>query len=1024
MRKSRTSFIILVFAIFSCLVFSQKTDKYTSLYDGYFRGEELYTNLQYGAARKEFRSFINLCNNYNDPLYQKALYYEGLSGLELYNSDAIDLLMNYNRIYPENIHRSFINFKIGNSFFQDETYDDAQLWLSKLNVGDIDSSLQEEFYFKLGYSALQNEDFEAAINAFRENLKGSSQYVPPSKYFFGHLCYERGSYQLALEQFLALEKNTNYCGIVPYYIVQIYHKQGNYDAVIEYAPTVLACKLINHEKDVNHIIGNAYYNKRLYSDALSYLFKYAKKSRLSRHDAYQIGYAMFETKAYEGAINYLDQVVRVDDSLGQIAMYKIAECYQLSDQLLPARSAFENASQMSAIPKIKEDALYNFAVISFAVDINPYDESVRAFENYLSEYPSSSRKEDVYQYLINAYSSTSNYKKAIASLKKLPKLDTRLKRVYQTLSYNYGVELFQKRLYNSSIAAFAAVNDHPIDSELAALSRYWIADAYYRQDKMQEAIANYKLFISAPASNAIPEKIDAYYNMAYAYKELDSDSRASENFRIYLQSNPKNTRKEVDACFRVADIFYLDKENALAIEFYEKALAYNTLLNDKALYYVAKAYGYSGEGGVKIAKLKEILTAYPTSKYTMNATYELANTYSSIGNNDEALLYYDNLIVDFPNSPFLTQAKIGKANCYLKKWQYEKAELAYLKVLSEHENENDVCEIAAKGLVDVYTAQQKPQKAAQVVERYSCINYTDDEKENLFYTPALQAYLDTSYLEAIEKFQVYLGSFSENGQYVAETYYYLGTSYLAVNDTLNGIENYKRFLDATSNAYSEAAARRVANHYYKKKDYLNALEYYQRLELLATTPSAQFISRFGIMRASYFTDDYQKSKMYAALVLEATELDDTQQAEANYAYGISAFRQEQYEEALIPLKWLVDNTTTFMGSEAKYTMAYIHYIQDDLNTAGIEIQELLKMKPSYDYWIAKSLILKSKIFIKQKDYVQAEQNLKSVKEHYPVKDDGIIEEANLLWQDIILLKEAEENKEEESPETKIEINEE
>ena len=1024
MRKDRTLFILVVIATLPFLVLSQKTDKYTSLYDGYFRGEELYANLQYGAAKKEFRSFINLCDNYNDPLYQKAMYYEGLSGLELYNSDAIDLLMNYNRIYPENIHRRFINFKIGNSYFQDETYDDAQLWFSKLTAGDIDSSYKEEFYFKLGYAALQNEDLESAINAFRENLKGGSQYAPPSKYFFAHLCYERGSFQLALEQFLDLEKNTDYCGIVPYYIVQIYHKQHNYDAVIDYAPTVLSCKLINHEKDVNHIIGNAYYNKRMYSDALSYLLKYAKKSRLTRDDAYQIGYALFETKAYEKAIAYLDQVVRVDDSLGQISMYKIAECYQLSEQLLPARSAFDNASQMSAIPKIKEDALYNFAVISFAVDINPYDESVRAFENYLSEYPNSSRKEDVYQYLINAYSSTSNYKKAIESLNQLPKLDARLKRVYQTLSFNRGVELFQKRLYNSSIAAFAAVNDHPIDFELTALSRYWIADAYYRQDKMQEAIANYKLFIAAPASNAIPEKIDAYYNMAYAYKELGSDTRASENFRIYLQSNPSNSRKEVDACFRIADIFYLSKENALAIEFYEKALSYNSSLNDKALYYVAKTYGYSGKGSIKIEKLKEILSAYPASKYSMNATYELANTYSSIGNNDEALLYYDNLIVDFPNSPFLTQAKIGKANCYLKKWQYDKAELAYLNVLSEHENENDVCEIAAKGLVDVYTAQQKPQKAAQVVDRYGCINYSDDEKENLFYTPALQAYLDTSYLEAIEKFKVYLGSFSENGQYIAETYYYLGTSYLAVNDTLNGIENYERFLDATSNSYSEAAARRVSNHYYAEKDYPNALKYYERLEQLATTPSTQFTSRFGIMRASYFIEDYQKSKVYAALVLEAPVLDDAQRAEANYAYGISAFRQDQYEEALVPLQWLVDHTTTFMGSEAKYTMAYIHYIQDDLNTANIEIQELLKMKPSYDYWIAKSLILKSRIFVKQKDYVQAEQNLKSVKEHYPIKDDGIIEEANRLWEEIIILKEAEENKEEESPETKIEINEE
>ena len=178
------------------------------------------------------------------------------------------------------------------------------------------------------------------------------------------------------------------------------------------------------------------------------------------------------------------------------------------------------------------------------------------------------------------------------------------------------------------------------------------------------------------------------------------------------------------------------------------------------------------------------------------------------------------------------------------------------------------------------------------------------------------------------------------------------------------------------------------------------------------------------MRATYFTEDYQKSKAYAALVLEAPVLDDAQRAEANYAYGISAFRLDQYQEALVPLKWLVEHTTTFMGSEAKYTMAYIHYIQDDLNTASIEIQELLKMKPSYDYWIAKALILKSKIFVKQKDYVQAEQNLKSIKEHYPITDDGIIEEANLLWAEIIALKEAEENKEEESPETKIEINEE
>ena len=77
-----------------------------------------------------------------------------------------------------------------------------------------------------------------------------------------------------------------------------------------------------------------------------------------------------------------------------------------------------------------------------------------------------------------------------------------------------------------------------------------------------------------------------------------------------------------------------------------------------------------------------------------------------------------------------------------------------------------------------------------------------------------------------------------------------------------------------------------------------------------------------------FHGDYQKSKVYAALVLEAPVSDDAQQAEANYAYGISAFRLDQHQEALVSLKWLVNNTTTFMAQKPKYTMAYIHHLQE------------------------------------------------------------------------------------------------
>ena len=81
------------------------------------------------------------------------------------------------------------------------------------------------------------------------------------------------------------------------------------------------------------------------------------------------------------------------------------------------------------------------------------------------------------------------------------------------------------------------------------------------------------------------------------------------------------------------------------------------------------------------------------------------------------------------------------------------------------------------------------------------------------------------------------------------------------------------------------------------------------------------------------------------------------------------------------------------------------------------------MKPSYDFWIAKGLILKSKILVEEEDLVQAEQNLKAVIEHYPIADDGILQEAEELMETIETLKNTTPESTEGENETKIEIDE-
>jgi tetratricopeptide (TPR) repeat protein len=206
-------------------------------------------------------------------------------------------------------------------------------------------------------------------------------------------------------------------------------------------------------------------------------------------------------------------------------MYQIGEAYLSLDKLLPARSAFERASEMKALPVIQEDALYNFAVISFKVDINPYDESVRAFENYLNRYPNSSRKKDVYQYLVNVYTNTSNFAKALESLDNLPTKDARLKKVYQSVAFNYGVEMFQKNNLKGALDAFNLVDRYPIDPQMVALSKYWIADIYFRNNEIQKSLSTYREFLGSPASNSLKEKVKKQIKKILEFPEIGKPMR-------------------------------------------------------------------------------------------------------------------------------------------------------------------------------------------------------------------------------------------------------------------------------------------------------------------------------------------------------------------------------------------------------------------------------------------------------------------------------------------------------------------
>jgi len=1002
--------ILLVYLLFSCSsLWGQTSDKYNSVYAPFYRAEELFLKEQYGAARKEFHDFTVGFQQKNDPLYVKALYYEGLSALDLQQNDGVKLLEDFNKNYPESIYKNLIFFRLGKYFYQKKKYDEVIYWFEKLPAVDVEIDDKEEFYFKMGYAYFEQNKMVQARSTFHEVKDSPSQYGPPSLYYYSHIAYLFGSYQTALDGFDTLKTNPKFSSIAPYYIAQIYYLQGRYNEVTELAPVLSDSINLANEKDINLLIGDAFFRIGKYDEAVPYLENYNAKTQTTRSEDYELAYCYYQSKAYENAIRFFDKTIRVQDTLAQIASYQIGECYLLLNKPVPARNAFELAATMSFKSDVQEDALYQFAVLSYKLDLNPYDEAVVAMERYLKEYPNSLRKNEIYQYLVNCYTTTNNYGKALTSLDKIPNKDIRLKSVYQLICFNAGVEQYQKADYDEAIRLFGLVDKYPIDPTLSGKAKFWSGDASYQKKMYRAAIQQYRAFLISSGIADTKLKVDAYYNIGYANLMLRDTMEAIESFKLFTQqSSLMNKTKLADAFMRIGDGYYSTRQNESAVQAYKSAVALKSGYEDQGLFYMGKTYGYMDKGDDKISVLLDIVNNYPRSKYVQISMQEIAATHKGQAQYNQSLKYYEQIITDYPNALIVKDAMVEIADIYFKKQEYARAELEYKKVLRLFSNDRMICEAGGKGLLDVYRALKQPEKLQAIIDQYSCANLGSDDQEELFYTPAYELYRDSSFALAIPQIQKYLDRYP-TGKYNAEMKIYLGNCYERTGDEPQAIRIYQEALEGPNNGFTEFVALKVSKYLYNGGKYSEALSYYRKLEEVSSQPDVIYNARLGIMRSSFLIESWLDAATYADKILKSAQLNNTIRLEGEYARGMSLYRLEDFGGALDPLIWISKNTTTIMGAEAKYTIAELYYKQNEYEKADKEVRAIQKMKPNYNYWVAKALLLETRILMIKPDLVQAEQTLKSVMDNYPVSSDGILDDADILWAELMILKNPDKN---------------
>jgi tetratricopeptide (TPR) repeat protein len=984
---------------------AQMTAKYTNEFVVFQRAQDLFEKEQYGAARQEFRAYIDNCSQKNDPTYIKALYYEAMSALELQQNDAVPMMEDFIRNYPENIFQSTIYCKLGLYYYNKKDFKTTVFWFSKLEKKDIPSNLRDEFYFKLGYAHFQLKKFTDARNAFYEVKGSKSQYGSPSLYYYSHISYQDKSFQTALDGFLKLKSENKYANIVPYYICQIYYQQGKYEEVTQFASTLTDSVSKANQRQVNQIIGDSYYKIGKYDEAAVYLENYTKSQKTSRSEDYQLGYSYFKSGNYDKAIKLFDKVAQTKDDMGQMALYHIGEVYMKKGDNAAARKAFEVCSTIESRPKVQEDALYNFAVLSYKLDVNPFNEAQRALTQFLTKYPNSERKNDVYEYLVNVYTQTSNYDEALKSLDKIAKMDIKLGSAYQIIAFNRGVELFLKQSYYKAIEAFEKVDKHPVDINISAKAKYWVSESYLLTDNFGKAISGYKSFLDFHNTYLSDLRADAYYNLGYAYLAKQDYQNVIESFKMYLQEskNKGTAEKKLDAYMRLADAYYVSKANDQAIRNYQEAFNMKMGYEDQALFFMAKTYGYKGDLNNKISRLENLIQTYSQSKYLLNSLYEIGLTYRLLPDETKASSYFERIVKEYPESMMVKDALIQMGDIYLKKDDFTTSENYYKIVLDKYSSNRNTCADAVKGLINLYKKLGQPERVESVVAQYDCAEFSKDEAEEIYYNTGLDPYLDSAYVKAIPALEKYIGKFPQ-GKYAIEVKSYLANAHFQLKHEDTAVKIYREILEGPVTDFSELAAIRVSRHFYNAKKYEEALAYYTKLENVTTKPDVIKNTNIGLMRCHFLLENWSNANSYSEKVLASQQLNPNVKLEAQFAKGISTFHIGKYAESRTALQWVNENTSTEFGAESRYYLAEIAYNEKDWPRTELAIQYVMDMKPQYDFWIAKAYLLQSKVNIEKNDLFKAEQDLNTIIMNYPHQEDGILSQAKQQLDELMQLK--------------------
>jgi TolA-binding protein len=975
-----------LFPIFS---FAQQTRIYDDPEASYNLGLDLIQKKQFGAAQDVFHELLDDLPTGESVMRLDARYFDALCDYKLDHPEAGRKFKEFIRFYPDHSKTNEAHLYLGFIEYENRKYRDAIEEFAKVDPYLLSPEQMSEYLYKLGYSHMQRDEYEEAKEVLFPILNAESDYRDAANYYYAHIAYLEQDYDNALKYFNRLDKDSEFGKEVPFYLLQINYTNRNYDEIAVIGPDVIENDITDKKKkaEAARIVAEAFYVNEDYNKALNYFEVYRENARKSftREENYQLAYAYYQTGDYEKAITQFQKVTGKQDEMSQNAYYHLADCYLQTGEKKFAQNAFYSAYQIPGNEKIREDALFNYAKLTYEIAYDPFNSSITVLTQYISDYPGSDRIDEAYMYLTNIFLSTKDYQTAIDAIERIRVKNRDLKAAYQRITYQRAIQLFNAVKYEDALLNFNKSLANNYDSEIIARARYWTGETHFRLGNYTKAIDYYDDFMVSPGAY----KLDLYpmtkYNMGYAYFKLKYYDNAVLTFEQFV-SRPIEGRDDfvTDARLRMGDCYFITQNYEEAIREYERAIDRESPDTDYAYFQKALSEGALGNNTEKINTLKMITREYPGSNYTDDAYFEIAESYLLLNDNTNAISWYQNTIDTFPNSSYVIKALQKLGLIRYNRSDYDAALTTLKKIVKDYPGTPEANE-ALGTIRNIYIDKNEVGDYYAYAETVPFANVTVSEQDSITYLAAEMLYMNNNCPGAVNAFRGYKEQFP-NGAFILNASYYKAECDYKLGNMEDALTGYNFVLDYPKSRFTENALVRAGELNLQFEDYAAALQNFVRLEESADYQNNKTIAVNGQLICNYHLGNFEEAITVSERLMAMDKLNNEQLLNAHYITAKSALAIDNLQVATREFEITNELSDGEKGAEAKYMLTSIQFKLKNYQKAEEMVFELVNEYPAHEYWKAKGFIMLADIYAANNNYFQAKQTLQSIIDNYPGDD--------------------------------------